>query len=177
MNDDDTWDDDTDPGELLARCASRLVDGVDAVFVSWIERLVDERLKVDLSADARSAALADAHEAAVAARDATMPTLRALLATDADRQSSSPLAILRKAVSYPTQVLIDAGTPPAIRDEFDQRMFPDDRFGLSPAGFGDIDPSLVELGMVWGAAKAHVVLTRRRDQPGDGGSSTRLLPQ
>ena len=165
MNDDETWDDETDPGELFALCARRLVDGVDAVFVAWIERLVDEHLGADLPADKHRAVMIDAHKAGMAAREATMPTLRTLLATDADQQSSSPLAILRNAIAFPTRVLIDAGATPVVRDEFDQRMFPDDLFDLSPAGFGDIDPSLAELGMVWGAAKAHVVLTRRRDQP------------
>ena len=41
-------------------------------------------------------------------------------------------------------------------------IFPDDDYDLSPATFADIDESLHEPGLVWGAAKAHVVLTRRR---------------
>ena len=32
-----------------------------------------------------------------------------------------------------------------------------------PASFADLDPTLAELGLRWGAAKAHVVLRRRRE--------------
>ncbi len=41
-------------------------------------------------------------------------------------------------------------------------MFPDDDYDLTPASFGDLDPALHEPGLVWGAAKAHVFLARRR---------------
>ena len=60
------------------------------------------------------------------------------------------------------QVLADAGVPPIVRDEFEERAFPDDVYGLAPASFADLDPALREPGLVWGAAKAHVVLARRR---------------
>ena len=40
--------------------------------------------------------------------------------------------------------------------------FPDDPYDLTPGSFADVDPSLHEPGLVWGAAKAHVVLARRR---------------
>jgi putative CocE/NonD family hydrolase len=40
--------------------------------------------------------------------------------------------------------------------------FPDDAYDLGPASFADIDPSLHEPGLMWGAAKAHVHLARRR---------------
>jgi hypothetical protein len=35
-------------------------------------------------------------------------------------------------------------------------------YDLSPAAFADLDPSLREPGLTWGAAKAHVHLARRR---------------
>jgi hypothetical protein len=79
-----------------------------------------------------------------------------------DQQATGPLALLREAVRYPTAVLADAGVPPVVRDEFAVRAFPDDAYGLAPAAFADVDPSLHEPGLVWGAAKAHVVLARRR---------------
>jgi hypothetical protein len=59
-------------------------------------------------------------------------------------------------------VLRAAGVPPIVRDEFDERAFPDDVYGLIPAAFADIDASLYEPGLVWGAAKAHAHLVRRR---------------
>ena len=59
-------------------------------------------------------------------------------------------------------VLRAAGASPVPRDDFDVRNFPDDVYGLSPATFADVDPALHEPGLVWGAAKAHVHLARRR---------------
>jgi hypothetical protein len=35
-------------------------------------------------------------------------------------------------------------------------------YDLTPASFADVDPALHEPGLVWGAAKAHVHLARRR---------------
>jgi hypothetical protein len=63
---------------------------------------------------------------------------------------------------HPTQVLAEAGVPPVERDEHAARLFPDDRYDLAPATFSDLDEALHEPGLVWGAAKAHVVLARRR---------------
>jgi hypothetical protein len=48
------------------------------------------------------------------------------------------------------------------RDEFQIRNFPDDDYDLTPAAFADVDPAHHEPGLVWGAAKAHVHLARRR---------------
>ena len=61
-----------------------------------------------------------------------------------------------------TAVLVDAQVPRPRRDEFAARNFPDDPYELGPATFDDVDPGLHDLGLRWGAAKAHLVLTRRR---------------
>ena len=79
-----------------------------------------------------------------------------------DEQRTGPLAVIRTAVRYPTEVLAAAGVGPVQRDEFAERSFPDDVYDLAPASFADLDPALHEPGLVWGAAKAHVVLARRR---------------
>ena len=84
-----------------------------------------------------------------------------------DEQRTGPLAILRSAVRYPTEVLRAAGVPPADRDRFAREAFPDDDYALTPAAFADIDQSLHEPGIVWGAAKAYVHKVRRaRGAPG-----------
>jgi hypothetical protein len=95
-----------------------------------------------------------------AAREVTAE-LRAVLALDVDAQRTNPLSILRAAVRYPTQVLRSVGAQPVARDEFDERSFPDDEFALTPAAFADFGPA-VHAGIMWGAAKAHVHLQRRR---------------
>ena len=88
--------------------------------------------------------------------------LRELLAQDPDEQRTNPLAIVRGAVRHPTAVLRAAGVPPAERDPHAERLFPDDDYDLTPGAFVDLDPTVHEPGLTWGAAKAHVILARRR---------------
>jgi hypothetical protein len=118
-----------------------------------------------LDPDARAAA----ERAGADAVAEVVPRLRSLLATDVDAQRTNPLAVLRSAVRHPTGVLRDLGVPIADRDEFAERAFPEDVYDLSPASFADIDESLHEPGLRWGAAKAYVHLRRRRP---DAGSSS-----
>ena len=100
--------------------------------------------------------------AAASAQEEGVRRVRRLLATDVDAQAGTPLAILRSLVTHPTAVLRRLGARPVPRDDFRERSFPDDVYDLSPASFAEVDPALHEPGLVWGAAKAHVHLARRR---------------
>ena len=165
-----------DDDAALAVYAMALADAVDDVLALWVMRSVARIAEawsagvspgggwdtVGLDEPGLRALRAEAAQAGLAALADVAPRVRALLVTDVDAQRTGPLALLREAVPYPTEVLERAGVPPVARDEFAVRAFPSDRYGLSPAAFGDIDPSLHEPGLVWGAAKAHVVLARRR---------------
>ena len=151
---------DTD-AEALGGYARALADGIDAQLPAWVERQVAriaEAWQPGLGATLAPAAAA----AGQLARQEVAPQVRALLERDVDAQATSPLALVRAAVRYPTAVLRAAEVPGVVRDDFAERAFPDDDYDLSPAALADIDPVLHELGLRWGAAKAHVVLTRRR---------------
>lgn len=150
-----------DAAAKLARYATELGDAIDSVLAGWVVRCVTGRLS-DLRSVVSPDERAAAERAGQDARDEVMPRIRELLATDVDAQRANPLAVVRTAVRFPTAVLRDAGVPPVVRDEVAERLFPDDIYDLSPASFGDLDPSVHEPGLVWGAAKAHVVLARRR---------------
>jgi hypothetical protein len=89
--------------------------------------------------------------------------VRSLVAADIDDQRSTPLALLRAAVRYPTDILQSAGVPPVERDPVQVRLLPNDIYDLSPASFADVDPALAEPGLMWGAAKA--LAHRRRHSP------------
>lgn len=147
--------------DRLRGYAEALADAVDLTLPGWVVRSVNRvahawqpELGGRLGPDARAAASAASAEVG--------PRVRALLLADVDAQRSGPLALLREAVRYPTEVLANAGVPPVVRDGFTERAFPTDVYDLSPASFADVDPALHEPGLVWGAAKAHVVLARRR---------------
>jgi hypothetical protein len=153
--------DDPDDAEALRRYAAGLADGVEAAIPGWVVTSV-ERILVAYRGRVSPAEHEAAVAAGVAAAADVAPRVRELLATDIDEQRTSPLALARTAVRYPTEVLVEAGVPPVERDPFVERQFPEDRYDLAPATFGDIDPSLHEPGLTWGAAKAHVHLARRR---------------
>lgn len=140
-----------------------LLAEVDATVPGWIERCVLTRLAeagIEID-DARRGQIALAGEAA---RAQVHDELVALLTTDVDDQRTNPLAVLRRAVVHATAVLAQAGAPPATRDAFEQRAFPDDRYGLTPATWRDVDERLAEPGLVWGAWKAKTVLDRRKTE-------------
>lgn len=145
----------------LAAIADALADAIEAALPGWVERSVvrlAEAFHGVADGGVRRAAAAAGQRAAAEVG----AEVRALLAADVDEQRANPLAVLRAAIVYPTAVLREAGVPPVVRSEFDERAFPDDVYGLTPATWADVDPALHERGLVWGAAKAHVVLTRRR---------------
>ncbi|MFZ4518468.1 MAG: hypothetical protein ACOYOP_08765 [Microthrixaceae bacterium] len=150
--------DPADEAALVAH-ATALADAVDAVLDDWVHRCV-ERFLPAAATDPELAAATD--DAARRCRGDVGTRVRALLATDVDDQVGTPLTLLRDAVRYPTAVLRAAGVPAVRRDEFSRSSFPDDDYDLTPASFADVDPSLHEPGLVWGAAKAHVHLARRR---------------
>lgn len=122
-----------------------LADGIEAALPGWVVRCVG-RFLPDPGPAADDAGRRAAAEVGGA--------VRALLYQDVDEQRATPLTLLRAAVAYPTAVLQAAGVPPVERDRFAVERFPDDPYDLTPATFADIDPSLAEVGLAWGAAKA-----------------------
>ena len=150
-----------DPADeaALRGYAAALADAVDAALDVWVRGCVARCLPAGRADDAVAAATDDA---ARRCRTEVGAQVRDLLSTDVDDQVGTPLTLLRGAVRYPTEVLRAAGVPPVRRDEFSRGSFPDDDYDLTPASFADVDPALHEPGLVWGAAKAHVHLARRR---------------
>lgn len=141
--------------------SQQLIDAIDAVVEAWVTRCVHAVAAVqhiEISQDDRRRIT----EVAQNTRVDVHGRLTALLTSDVDDQRGNPLDVLRRAVAGPTQLLRELGARPIARDDFAERAFPDDVYGLGPAAFADIDESLVEPGIVWGAWKAKTVLDRRR---------------
>jgi len=154
-----------DDERKLDEFATALADAIEDALPGWVVRCVEQRLH-DWSGTADPAVVDQARTAGERVRAEIGSAVRHLLSLDVDAQHTNPLSVVRSAVRYPTEVLHAAGVPAVQRDEFAERAFPDDVYDLSPASFDDVDPSLHEPGLVWGAAKAHVHLTRhRRPQP------------
>ena len=154
--------DDPDDAAALALYAAALIDAVEAAVPGWVERIVAERWRAWTEEELPSTVLAAAASAGERARSEVVPALRELLQTDVDGQRTNPLTVIRRASAHATGVLADAGMPPVHRDAEAERLFPDDVYDLAPASFADLDAAVHEPGLVWGAAKAHVILRRRR---------------
>ncbi len=138
-----------------------LIDAISAVLPTWLERCVVMTARRQ-SGDVTEELTEAAREMARAANVVVMAELVALFDTDVDAQRTNPLSVLRAAVRFPTEVLAAHGVPARSRDEFAVRAFPADVYGLSPATWDDVDESLREPGLIWGAWKAKTVLDRRR---------------
>ncbi len=146
----------------LTELAAQLADTVEAVVPGWIESLVVARVR-EWSGHVSPEVAAEAAAAGAAARDDLMPPLRRLLAADIDEQAANPLELLRTVTQHAGVVLERVGVPPVSRDQFAERSFPTDVYGLMPASWADVDQWLHEPGIAWGAAKAFVHRARRRD--------------
>lgn len=147
--------------EVMVNISNELLDAVSTSLPIWIERSVNERL--------RNAHIAPTEEipsqiakASEQAQKEIVEQLRQLFSLDIDDQKIGPLQILRRATVYPTEILRSAGVPPVPRDEQAISMFADDIYDLTPANFADLGPDVHEKAIVWGAAKAHIHLSRRR---------------
>jgi len=141
--------------------AAALADGIAAAVPGWVERCVDRRYRA-WAGPPPPAVVEAARRSGCEALAAVDPAVRSLLESDVDDQRATPLSILRDAVRFPTGVLEGAGVPEVLRDPVDEAMFPDDRYGLTPAALGDVAPGLAGLGIAWGAAKALVHRQRHR---------------
>jgi hypothetical protein len=146
----------------LSTYASELADAIEAALGPWVERSVERVHVQQLMRRPPQEVREAAARAGLEATEEVGSKVRALLALDIDEQRSGPLSVLRSAARFPTRVLLDAGVPTSVRDEFLQKQFPEDVYDLGPAAFADLDPALHEPGLIWGAAKAHVHLARRR---------------
>ncbi|MEM9133710.1 MAG: hypothetical protein AAF962_17185 [Actinomycetota bacterium] len=157
-----------DGAGVLAEAGAALADAVDAATGDWITSCVTTRLGRPLAEAERVAV----DRASGTARAEEVVRLRELLALDLEAQWTNPLAILRTLVTYPTAILRDAGAAAVERDDHAMAMAPDDVYDLTPAAFADFGPTVHEAGLIWGAAKAHLHLRRRKQaEAGDGGAT------
>jgi hypothetical protein len=147
----------------LRTAGATIVAGIERCVDDWVVAQVGRILDAWGQADATTRARADG-DARVAGQQAAARVtgeLRALLALDPVDQRSTPLEVVRTAVREPTQVLEAAGVPPVVRDDFDERAFPGDHYGLVPRTLGDLgDESLAPLHLEGGLAKAAVLRAR-----------------
>ncbi len=143
----------------IARYAGELVAAVDASLEQWIRTSVTRHLPTPTPGIER-----ELTDASARARAEIGSALSQLLELDIDEQWTNPLSIIRRAAAYPTTILASAGVPPVERDPMAVRTHPDDVYDLVPLSFRELGEAVHEPGIVWGAAKAHLHLSRRRQE-------------
>jgi hypothetical protein len=90
--------------------------------------------------------------------------LAVLLATDVDTQNINPLQVLRDSTSAVSEAMLKAGIPLPQRDQFEVRAMPNDIYSIGPITWRDLSEDVHDAGITWGAWKAAVILSRRRDE-------------
>jgi hypothetical protein len=148
--------------QRLDEAAAALVAGLEAALPEWAARSADDLLTAwgGLEPARRGQVVADARRAGEEAARRVAAELDELLALDPAEQRATPLEVIRSAVAEPTAVLAAAGMPDVVRDPFDERAWPDDRFGLVPHTLRDLDPDLAAIHFAWGVAKAALLRAR-----------------
>jgi len=139
----------------------RLHDAVVANVPRWIERITLLACEGQ-SVDRRDAVQAVLSNVKADTQAFVQEQLGVLLSTDVDQQRTNPLEVLRASTRFATAALRDTGVPAPARDEFQQRLDPDDEYLLGPMSWMDLGEDVHEAGIEWGAWKAATVLTRRR---------------
>lgn len=156
--------DESDARARLDETGAAIIAGVERCLPGWVESQVERILDAWGRLDQRARTRAG-EEAAAAGRLAerrVSATLAELFAAPAARQTATPLEIVRTAYREPTALLAALGVPAVVRDEFDERAWPDDRYGLVPRSLGDLgDDELAPLHLAWGIAKAAVIRSQR----------------
>jgi hypothetical protein len=159
-----TPDDEARALERLDETGDAIVTGVETWVPRWalsqVARLLDAWGRA--TPETRARAETQASDAGEASARRVAATLRELFAIEPELQTATPLEIVRSVYREPTEVLAAAGVPPIARDEFDERAWPEDVYGLVPRTLGDLgDPELAPLHLAWGMAKATVIRARR----------------
>lgn len=140
--------------------SERLLSVMEATASSWLrssfDRVVDAQgLVAAVDPVGRQRAVDEAF-------DELVGNVRELLSLDAWEQRRNPLDLVRECTGNLSRELARIGARPVNRDEFEERSFPGDVFGLCPATWNDVHPDLHDVGLEWGAWKAAAIIAHRR---------------
>lgn len=144
--------------DRLRNYAEELATQIEHALPGWVRRAAQSRL----TADQQSALSSEIDMAAADATQELGSAARRLLGQDIDQQRTTPLAIIREAVKPVNAVLGAAGVAEVGRDVDARRLHPDDVYDLTPGSYLDLGPDVQDASLMWGAAKAHIHIQRRK---------------
>lgn len=127
--------------------AQRLVDAVAASLPAHLSARLEA---LGVPAEHLDATLSQVTGRAVEA-------LTVLLALPFDRQPEAPLEVVRHAIAELTDELDGRGIEPPVRDAEQERIAPDDVYGLAPASAAELGDDALHASLAWGVEKAQHV--------------------
>lgn len=139
----------------LADAAATFTSTVESVLPGWVERAIIARSGFERFEN-DSLLYLPTHQAQVDALRIVLPALRTLLRTSPDRQRTSPIEVLQKAVPFPTRVLSVAGIEPPTRSAARAGRYPADLYDLMPESAGEFDEALISPVESWRKVRAEV---------------------
>ena len=137
----------------MLEAGTELADAIEKGLPAWIDACIEQRMTQAFGASTGEARLKAKEASELAVRE-LVPVIRDLLARDVDEQWTTPLALIREAVRYPTEVLASCKVPKVARDRFASERFPNDVYALTPANLSELGESVADLAIIWGANKA-----------------------
>lgn len=143
--------------EKYLRYGMALRTVIEAAFEPWLRSTVEARIEARSDAPLPE----EVEKAIAAAEERASKNITRLIEADVSEPLSGPLEQLRQAVSDLGPVLESLDVTPPHRDPYDQEMRPDDIYDLGPISFMDLGEEVQTAGITWGAAKAHLHITRR----------------
>lgn len=146
----------------LPEPAADLLAAASSAVPSWLRRVTEQACRdAGVDPSGRADEIAEVVDRAAVE---LVAALADLLSTDVDEQRTTPLTLCRAATVGPTRFLERHGVPAPARREPGGPGGTHDPYGIAPAAWADVDPSLHEPGLRWGAWKAMTVLRRRREE-------------
>jgi hypothetical protein len=139
---------------------------------NWVYRCVESQLLLSQTLAARERPFSDdfwdrvlrrGEEGGFAASRYVAHALRMLVSSDVASRHTTPLSIVRRAVTYPTQVLQEAGILPVRQSLLTTRVaHVEDPYGLAPTTLAALHPLLPEVTRRWEVARTAMLWERSR---------------
>ena len=136
---------------MMADAGDRLARALVEVYAGYVRGVVASRCPGETEG------MDDAIEQG---REWLQAALDELLGRPYEVQDRGPLELFQEALRFPTEVLEQAGHPPAPRDLLATNALPGDLYALAPVSSRELGEAVWRCHLAWGTAKARA-MTRR----------------
>lgn len=148
---------------VLEQYPQDLYSAVVAAVPHWISRRIEEIMK-DVATEDVAQLQDEIVEVATQVLHTVENALFEILLQDVDEQRQNPMHVIRTSINSATELLSRYEVPLPHRDEFEIKAMPNDVYAIGPLTWKDLSEDVHETGITWGAWKAAVIVSRRRNE-------------